>query len=120
MRAYGLVTLEPHDGLAAVTPEAAESSPRCSRPRGGARRADLLRFAHEMNGSWYPWSQQPERMWTHSEPSPTPSSRGAGLGDGVGAQLRRRLFVPRRTFGAAEGTPNSPRSTPTAMAAGQL
>ena len=55
-----LITLEPHGGLSTVTDVAA------------AELADLLagywvdhgvptfvRFAHEMNGSWYPWSQQP-------------------------------------------------------------
>ncbi len=55
-----LITLEPRDGLAAVTDTAANHL------------ADLLagywnqygirtfvRFAQEMNGSWYPWGQQP-------------------------------------------------------------
>jgi hypothetical protein len=56
----GLITLEPNDGLASVTPEAAEQL--------AALLADywtdhgvptFVRFAHEMNGSWYPWAQQP-------------------------------------------------------------
>jgi beta-mannanase len=54
-----MLTLEPQSGLDAVTPESA-------RTLGGqlhdlnARGVPLyLRFAHEMNGSWYPWSQDP-------------------------------------------------------------
>ncbi len=55
-----VLTLEPHDGLGVVTAEAAEQL--------AAQLADynevmgvpiFLRFAHEMNGSWYAWSQQP-------------------------------------------------------------
>jgi hypothetical protein len=56
-----LLTLEPQGGLGSVNGETA-----------GALAADLaefnaggvpviVRFAHEMNGSWYPWSQQPAR-----------------------------------------------------------
>lgn len=54
-----LLTLEPHGGLGAVTPAvAAELGDRLA---GYNRRGVpvLVRFAHEMNGSWYPWSQQP-------------------------------------------------------------
>lgn len=54
-----LLTLEPHGGLAAVTPAAAaELGDRLA----GYNRQGVpvfVRFAHEMNGSWYPWSQQP-------------------------------------------------------------
>ncbi len=57
----GLVTLEPHDGLASVTPETAEA---LARVLDGYWRESgvptIIRFAHEMNGSWYPWGQQPE------------------------------------------------------------
>ena len=54
-----LLTLEPHDGLAAVTRVRAErlASRLASYNRAGV--PVLVRFAHEMNGSWYPWSQQP-------------------------------------------------------------
>ena len=54
-----LVTLEPYGGLAAVTPEAARQlAERLARyQRRGV--ATFVRFAHEMNGSWYPWSQDP-------------------------------------------------------------
>ena len=54
-----LLTLEPHAGLAEVTPAvAAELGERLA---GYNRRgvSVFVRFAHEMNGSWYPWSQQP-------------------------------------------------------------
>jgi hypothetical protein len=54
-----LLTLEPRDGLAAVTDaRAAALATRLARyNRAGV--PILVRFAHEMNGSWYPWSQQP-------------------------------------------------------------
>lgn len=54
-----LLTLEPREGLAPVTDEVAAAL---------ATRLDgyncqgvpvIVRFAHEMNGSWYPWGQQP-------------------------------------------------------------
>jgi hypothetical protein len=54
-----LLTLEPHNGLDAVTPAVAtELGGRLA----GYNRLGVpvfVRFAHEMNGSWYPWSQQP-------------------------------------------------------------
>ncbi len=57
----GLITLEPHGGLETVTPEAAEELARLLdgywRVHGTPT---IVRFAHEMNGSWYPWGQQPE------------------------------------------------------------
>ena len=54
-----MITLEPWDGLATVTPEA--SSLLADQVAGyNARGVPVfIRFAHEMNGSWYPWSQQP-------------------------------------------------------------
>ncbi len=56
-----LLTLEPHDGLAAVTDKAAgdlgDLLARAWTERGVPT---FVRFAHEMNGSWYPWSQQPD------------------------------------------------------------
>lgn len=57
----GLVTLEPHDGLASVTPEAsAELAALLDGYWRTSGTPTLVRFAHEMNGSWYPWGQQPE------------------------------------------------------------
>jgi hypothetical protein len=54
-----LLTLEPRAGLGAVTP--ANAAALADRLAGYNRRGApvFLRFAHEMNGSWYPWSQQP-------------------------------------------------------------
>jgi hypothetical protein len=57
----GLITLEPHDGLEAVTTDAAaELADLLDAAWAEHRVATLVRFAHEMNGSWYPWGQQPE------------------------------------------------------------
>jgi hypothetical protein len=56
----GLVTLEPHDGLDSITAGAAEELAALLRDawdRFGV--PTIVRFAHEMNGSWYPWGQQP-------------------------------------------------------------
>lgn len=59
--AHGLLTLEPHDGLAAVTPEAAaELAGVLDAAWTEQGVATLVRFAHEMNGSWYAWGQQPD------------------------------------------------------------
>lgn len=62
--AMALLTLEPHAGLGAVTPEsAAELGDRLAAyNRKGV--PVFVRFAHEMNGSWYPWSHQPEAYVT--------------------------------------------------------
>ena len=55
-----LLTLEPNDGLAAVTDEAAaDLGDLLARAWNDHGVATFVRFAHEMNGSWYPWSQQP-------------------------------------------------------------
>ena len=59
--AHGLVTLEPHDGLDAVTPEAAaELASVLDAAWTDHGVATFVRFAHEMNGSWYAWGQQPD------------------------------------------------------------
>ncbi|MEP9380807.1 glycoside hydrolase family 26 protein [Nocardioides sp. KR10-350] len=54
-----LVTLEPQDGLASVTDTVIKSvvSLVDSYDRQGV--PVLVRFAHEMNGSWYAWGQDP-------------------------------------------------------------
>ena len=54
-----LLTLEPHSGLEDITPAVADAI--AARLAGYNARGVmvLLRFAHEMNGSWYSWSQQP-------------------------------------------------------------
>ena len=59
--AYGLLTLEPHDGLDAVTRDSAhELADALDEAWQEHGVATFVRFAHEMNGSWYPWGQQPE------------------------------------------------------------
>jgi len=56
-----LLTLEPHDGLVAVTDEAAaDLGDLVARAWTDHGVPMFVRFAHEMNGTWYPWSQQPE------------------------------------------------------------
>ncbi len=57
----GLITLEPHGGLETVTPGAAREL--ATLLHGYWETSDvptIVRFAHEMNGSWYPWGQQPD------------------------------------------------------------
>ena len=54
-----LLTLEPHDGLAAVTDAAAAALAERLAGYNGRGVPVVVRFAHEMNGSWYPWGQQP-------------------------------------------------------------
>lgn len=56
-----IVTIEPQDGLDAVTEAAALQLAQkiviWEKYAAGAK--VILRFAHEMNGGWYPWGQQP-------------------------------------------------------------
>ena len=54
-----MLTFEPYQGLAAVTPEVADAIALQISAYNGAGVPIFLRFAHEMNGSWYPWSQSP-------------------------------------------------------------
>lgn len=55
-----LVTLEPHDGLAAVTAARARSFAARLAAINATGVPVVVRFAHEMNGSWYPWGEQPK------------------------------------------------------------
>lgn len=54
-----LLTLEPKQGLAAISGQVVAGlvSDLVSINNQGV--PVIVRFAHEMNGSWYPWSQQP-------------------------------------------------------------
>lgn len=54
-----MVTLEPWNGLAGVTPEAAAALADRLAAANALGVPAFVRLAHEMNGSWYPWSQQP-------------------------------------------------------------
>jgi len=58
-RAIALVTLEPHDGLDTITPLVASDLAQLLAKYNESGIPVFVRFAHEMNGSWYPWSQQP-------------------------------------------------------------
>ncbi|GAA0986304.1 hypothetical protein GCM10009562_38550 [Nocardioides aquaticus] len=55
-----LLTLEPNAGLAAVDEAATADLVRRLRAWNDGGVEVFLRYAHEMNGSWYPWGQQPE------------------------------------------------------------
>lgn len=54
-----LLTLEPHDGLIAVTDEVLAELTVTLRRWNEAGTPVLVRFAHEMNGAWYSWGQKP-------------------------------------------------------------
>jgi Glycosyl hydrolase family 26 len=54
-----LLTLEPYIPLTAVTPEMAAQFANQLAGYNANGIPVMVRFAHEMNGSWYPWSQQP-------------------------------------------------------------
>ena len=59
--AIAIVTVEPWDGLDAVTEESiGPIVERCAffeRMRASC----IIRFAHEFNGGWYPWGRQPRK-----------------------------------------------------------
>jgi hypothetical protein len=55
-----LLTLEPHGGLAAVTDAVARDLAERLDDWNARGVPVIVRFAHEMNGSWYAWGQQPE------------------------------------------------------------
>jgi hypothetical protein len=54
-----LITPEPWDGLAAVTDAAIAALVERLAAYGARGVPTIVRFAHEMNGSWYPWGQDP-------------------------------------------------------------
>ncbi|WP_432244985.1 glycoside hydrolase family 26 protein [Arthrobacter sp. G.S.26] len=54
-----LLTLEPMNGLGAVTDEAVAALADDLAAFNADGVPVIVRFAHEMNGSWYPWAQQP-------------------------------------------------------------
>ncbi len=57
----GMITLEPNDGLESVTPEVVDEFAGRAAAYNKEGVPLFIRFAHEMNGSWYPWSQAPTR-----------------------------------------------------------
>ena len=54
-----LLTLEPRQGLAAVTQEVTDRLAETLNGYNASGVPVIVRFAHEMNGSWYEWGQQP-------------------------------------------------------------
>jgi hypothetical protein len=54
-----VVTLEPWGGLGTVTADVATELAGRLAGYGAAGVPTLVRFAHEMNGTWYPWGQDP-------------------------------------------------------------
>ena len=54
-----LLTLEPRAGLAAVTAKVAAALAARLAILNSRDIPVFVRFGHEMNGSWYPWAQQP-------------------------------------------------------------
>ncbi|WP_347108052.1 glycosyl hydrolase [Paenarthrobacter sp. S56] len=56
-----LLTLEPRDGLGTVNDATAAAFAKDLNKFNQDGVAVIVRFAHEMNGSWYPWSQQPQK-----------------------------------------------------------
>jgi len=54
-----VTTLEPWGGLDTVTARAATDLAVRLAGYGASGVPTLVRFAHEMNGSWYPWGQDP-------------------------------------------------------------
>jgi hypothetical protein len=55
-----LLTLEPHQGLAAVTEESVRALVDDLAQFNSAGVPVIVRFGHEMNGSWREWGQQPQ------------------------------------------------------------
>lgn len=55
-----LLTIEPVQGLSAVTDEVIADLTEVLTSVNETGVPVLLRYAHEMNGSWYAWGQQPE------------------------------------------------------------
>ena len=53
------ITLEPYDGLDQVTQAAVDDFAQRVVSYEQRGMSVMVRFAHEMNGSWYPWGQQP-------------------------------------------------------------
>lgn len=59
-RGLAVLTLEPTIALDAITVEQASDLAQLLKGWNDQGVGVLLRFAHEMNGSWYKWGQQPE------------------------------------------------------------
>ncbi len=99
-----LLTLEPFGGLETVTEQVARQVAADLAEFNAAGVPVIVRLAHEMNGSWYPWGTP-----TRSVCGDVPYGRsggaraGTGLGDDVGAELRRWLSLRRRPVRGCSG-----------------
>jgi Glycosyl hydrolase family 26 len=56
-----VLTLEPHGGLDSISPEVIRLLAYDLLDLNNQGVPVIVRFAHEMNGSWYAWGQQPAR-----------------------------------------------------------
>lgn len=60
VQAIALLTLEPWNGLETVTQKSCrEIAQICANAEAQGIGGIIIRFAHEMNGNWYAWGQQP-------------------------------------------------------------
>lgn len=81
-----LLTLEPQHGLAAVTADALADVVSLLRTVNASGVPVVVRYAHEMNGSWYPWGQQPQAYVT--------SFRGVAAAVHAGAPGSSMMWAP--------------------------
>ncbi len=89
-----LLTLEPKQGLASVTSEKAEELASMLARFNGAGVPVIVRFAHEMNGSWYAWGQQPAAyVAAYQRMADAVHSQGRRQRHDVGTELWRRLSL---------------------------
>lgn len=61
-RGIVFLTLEPEDGLKSITPDVAQELAVRLATYNQQGIPIFVRFAHEMNGSWYTWCQQPREF----------------------------------------------------------
>jgi hypothetical protein len=107
-RGIALITLEPFQGLSAVTEaDCLDLARLCATHEAQGIGGIMIRFAHEMNGNWYPWCQQPglyrEKFGLLARTVHTHTTRTAMLWaphNGVG--------YPFSTQGAFQAAPGSP------------
>ena len=107
-RAIPLITLEPHEGLEAVTRADVEAFADALGAVNAAGMPVFVRFAHEMNGSWYAWGQQPDGY--------VEAFRIVAAAVHAGAPASAMVWAPNEgagypfiggAFGAAPGSPEA-------------
>jgi hypothetical protein len=60
VQGVAVLTLEPHNGLGQVTQSGCyQIADLCAKAESKMIGGIFIRFAHEMNGNWYPWGQRP-------------------------------------------------------------